>query len=270
MKKVLIILMVLFVLNSCKDEPNFSENENNSFKNTLSLMLQGSVYNTFVDSIQGDIHAINVASIVSPLINYGVGQNSGNDISAVSSAYNINGSAGSVNLVKINNQSVSLMSNSFPTRYLSKWNGGGLSYGSNIIWEFHQDTCIVKDTIVMPNDFGTMSFSNTELNLSTGGTLYWGNTNSGDVILTVQYDVYDTTSHSVTESKIVKSLIVPNNGSYNFTSSQLLNDFDIPTNATKVGFNLVKANFKTEDYYGGTKQLLNIALVEQWFTIFVD
>ena len=270
MKNVIMFLFLLFLIYGCKDEPILND-ESNSFERVLnSYMTIGGVYNSFVDSIQGNIDAINIASLSSPLINYGIGQNSGDDESIVTSAFNINGKAGTVDLVKINNSQISVYPNSFPTRYVKSWNSNGLSYGSDIIWEFHQGPNIVKDTLSMPQNFGVMSFSNNEINLNVGGTLYWGNSGSGDVLLTIQYDVFDSTTQKVTVSKIVKSMIIPNNGYYNLSSNQLINEFKIPSNATKIDFHLLKANFKTKKYYNNTKQLLNICTVEQWFTIFVD
>lgn len=262
------ILLLTFI--SCSEIYEDDENINN-FSHLVNLYLApGSALSSFVDSIQGNIDAINIASLSSPLINYGIGQNSGDDESIVTSAFNINGKASTVDLVKINNSQISVYPNSLPIRYVKSWKSNGLSYGSDIIWEFHQGPSIVKDTLAMPQNFGVMSFSNDKINLNIGGTLYWGNSGSGDVLLTIQYDVFDSTTQKVTVSKIVKSMVIPNNGYYNLSANQLINEFKIPSNATKIDFHLLKANFKTKKYQNDSKQLLNICTVEQWFTIFVN
>lgn len=269
MKFSILISFIIFSVYSCKEYTEDNNDKNNSSLNSyMTNVIPNVVYNYLSDSLNTPIDALQIYGVNLPSVNVGDPPITNDIYSVAVSMFKVVNGPGQVDYSKLNNNNLTYDPNLFPYRYKSNWWNSGPSLGSDLFWEFSDSSNVVLDTIPVPLSFGNLAFSTNTIDLNNGGSLIWGNTNSGDVIIEVGYFILDSTQKKVTHREIVDFIVTSNNGSYFFTSNQLVNDFNIPLNATKLFFHLVKFNYKLKEYGSSPKSVMSCSFVEQSISVF--
>lgn len=261
---ILIICMITF--HSCSDNAV----EKNDSKLSLSDHLGGIITSLFFTTID-EVDAVQTASFDETLTSYSTKSEIGGYASIATALYNVNGLSGQIDYSKVNGFSLPYIDTGIPYKYSYNWQQSteGLSLNTDIKFEFKMDNNVVYDTLWLPNSFAPITFSSDSLKVSNGITVNWSTRlkGTGDVALTPMY-VYNHLGKPLTVKG--KTIVVPDNGSYTFTTSFLTNDLNIPSNAGLFTVHFVRGSALHKEYDSGNKSIGSVVFVEKQATVLID
>ena len=179
-----------------------------------------------------------------------------------SAAFLVEKTSGKINSVTCSDTALDFQME-YPNRYLYFWQkNSGPNYENTAKWSFIQDGETVDDNIIVPNDFGNLSFSSDSLDVNTGGTIYWDKTDTSKILFCIYIAKSIGNQWSFDALATPFSTVIPNNGSYNI-SAQDLKAAGANSFTGCMMFSLINCNVKSKYFAQGTKKLATIAMVER-------
>jgi|GEM_PF-4771718 len=264
--KILILFVATALLLSCEEEKPVNGDVQNDL-DILSSFSYGTVFSNYVTSSVGPVHSIQHAGVVQPHTTaYSSSINS--QTSFVGTVYTDGVTVVNNSPVTCEGTTVPLYPGSVPLRNFHNWGTiSGPNPGDMIDWTFVYGGSTVITDCPMPSDFGLITNTNgsSPVDMSTGTTVNWLNGGSGDIIVNISYITYNSVSGNIDDQAFVFANVIPDNGSFSISSSDFTS-WGVPTNATHMSVQFIRANYVVDQYDSGALNCLSVCTVETAFT----